>query len=246
MADNAVEKLIYDELRGVDELLNIHAYHKQVLTDLLRKMNGQTGAIGRDIRTLPLTDGTINCLMEEGIYTVEALTKKTYFDLFRLPNIGKKRIRDIESALHMEDLSLSNWREDSKEAVLEKIGLVEEDQTLKINEVSDEDEDRTEASTEEPPAKNVDPDVDWLVPLPISSKPEANRINRARRLELSVIVARMVKSQGCKKIDAIKELYRKGDINHHEFMNLPRQISRSHLGSDHDLLFEGTKYANKK
>jgi len=101
-------------------------------------------------------------------------------------------------------------------------------------------------SNDQKVAKKVDPDVDWLVPLPISSKPEVNRINRARRLELSVIVARMVKSQGYKKVDAVRELYRRGDINRHEFINLPRQISRSHLGSDHDLLFEGTKYANKK
>lgn len=45
MANNAVETLINDEIKSLDEALTMHAYHRQVLSNLLDKINTSTGVV---------------------------------------------------------------------------------------------------------------------------------------------------------------------------------------------------------
>ena len=105
---DAMKKLITDELRGVDELLNIHAYHKQVLQSLMEKINLETGKIERSIDTLPITVRAVNCLKSEGINTVEQLLSMSEFDLMRIPNLGKLSIKSIRDALEQSGLALNS------------------------------------------------------------------------------------------------------------------------------------------
>ena len=104
---NAVEKLITDEINSIDEMLTIHAYHKQVLQSLMKKINLETGKIERSIDTLPITVRATNCLKSENITTVEQLISMSHLDLMRIPNLGKNSLKSITSALEESGLSLN-------------------------------------------------------------------------------------------------------------------------------------------
>ncbi len=57
-------------------------------------------ARGRHIDELQLNGRTSNCLLLEGITTVDQLSRMSDADLARIPNIGRNAIKEIRSALH--------------------------------------------------------------------------------------------------------------------------------------------------
>jgi|DEB0MinimDraft_10_1074344.scaffolds.fasta_scaffold24464_2 DNA-directed RNA polymerase subunit alpha len=107
---NAVEKLINDELKSIDEMLTIHAYHKQVLQSLMEKINLETGKIERSIDTLPITVRAVNCLKSEGINTVEQLLSMTEVELMKIPLLGKLSLKSIRNALAESGLTIGQSR----------------------------------------------------------------------------------------------------------------------------------------
>jgi DNA-directed RNA polymerase alpha subunit len=71
---------------------------------MLEARNG--AAVGRKIEELGLLVKTENCLKADGICTVEQLTKLTSNHLLKIPNMGRKSVREIEQALFMQGLRL--------------------------------------------------------------------------------------------------------------------------------------------
>ena len=71
---------------------------------MLEARNGV--AVGRKIEELGLLVKTENCLKADGICTVEQLTKLTSNHLLKIPNMGRKSVREIEQALFMQGLRL--------------------------------------------------------------------------------------------------------------------------------------------
>lgn len=49
---------------------------------------------------------TINCLLNEGIYSVEELIQKTKEELLKMPNSGRKTVQNIEGFLRIKGLKL--------------------------------------------------------------------------------------------------------------------------------------------
>lgn len=63
-------------------------------------------AVGRKIEDLGLLVKTKNLLKADDICTVEQLTQLTSNHLLKIPNMGRKSVREIEQALFMQGLSL--------------------------------------------------------------------------------------------------------------------------------------------
>jgi len=234
---DAMKKLISDELRGVDELLNIHSYHKQVLTDLLRKMDAETGKLGRHINTLPITQRSINCLMAEGVYTVEELTRLTHIGLMKLPNLGKKSLLEIEDALAKEGLSLNSDRIVEPRLETPKQECLPDVDWLKPVEVVNKAINKTDESN---------PDLDFVISRQIEPRKHGPRISEERVIQVAKIVASRIRKSGGLKYRHIRDMAKTGEISDYEMTRLPYRIQPRKMGAElYKFIFEGTKYANK-
>jgi hypothetical protein len=85
-----------------NDKLAAYAYN---LADEMLKARDEV-AVGRKIEELGLLVKTENCLKADGICTVEQLTKLTSNHLLKIPNMGRKSVREIEQALFMQGLRL--------------------------------------------------------------------------------------------------------------------------------------------
>jgi DNA-directed RNA polymerase alpha subunit len=105
---------VYDETQrsGLETTATILEYHcdamastAYVYADAMLKARDEV-AVGRKIEELGLLVKTENCLKADGICTVEQLTKLTSNHLLKIPNMGRKSVREIEQALFMQGLRL--------------------------------------------------------------------------------------------------------------------------------------------
>ena len=62
--------------------------------------------LAKSIDEMELTTRSMNCLKAEDIYTVAELIKWTEVELLKLPNLGKKSLREIKESLHEWGLKL--------------------------------------------------------------------------------------------------------------------------------------------
>mgnify|MGYP006401527537 CR=1 FL=1 len=62
--------------------------------------------LAKSIDEMELTTRSMNCLKFDGIFTVAELIKWTEVELLKLPNLGKKSLREIKEALHEWGLKL--------------------------------------------------------------------------------------------------------------------------------------------
>jgi len=246
MAGNAVEKLIYDELKGVDELLNIHAYHKQVLTDLLKKMNGWTGKIGRHINTLDITQRSANCLMAEGIYTLDDLTRTTAVELLKTPNLGHKSLRNIQDALAKEGLSLNMYPEKSYQSIKEKVLCAPDVDWIKPVEVINNRRNLTEEERKEIPDVTKSQQEFSIVPMNRPRK-RGPSIPKQRVIEVARMVASRIRKHGGMKYKHLRDMAKTGEISDYERSRMNNRIRPNVIGLElYRSIFKGTKYANKK
>jgi len=84
------------EIRG--KLEEFSKNRTDILTGILMSLS---------VEDLELTVRAVNCLATEKIFSVEDLTKRTESELLKLPNLGKKAIREIKDVLAERGLSLS-------------------------------------------------------------------------------------------------------------------------------------------
>lgn len=59
-----------------------------------------------DVYDLEFTMRTYNCLKSEGILSTYDLVRKTEVGLLKIPNLGKKSLREIKDVLSSKGLSL--------------------------------------------------------------------------------------------------------------------------------------------
>lgn len=76
--------------------------------NVLKRHLTQMPVEGTPIRKLSLTTRAHNCLVAEGIQTVEQLCEKRRHELKGAPNLGKRSLKEIESRLQALGLSLTN------------------------------------------------------------------------------------------------------------------------------------------
>lgn len=62
--------------------------------------------LNRPVDDLELTVRAMNCLKYEGIYTIKDLIKKSEHQLNKIPNMGKKTIKEIVEQLKINNLHL--------------------------------------------------------------------------------------------------------------------------------------------
>lgn len=63
---------------------------------------------GSPIGALQLTVRSENCLKAENVYTIGELLEKTEWDLLKIPNFGRKSLKEIKTVLGGRGLSLRN------------------------------------------------------------------------------------------------------------------------------------------
>ena len=78
-----------DTMRALEAELGTNAYHTP--TDELFDLT--------PVRDLPLTVRTDNCLHNEGLKTVGEVLARSDIELLRMPNFGKKSLRELKEVL---------------------------------------------------------------------------------------------------------------------------------------------------
>ena len=66
------------------------------------------------IDDLELTVRSLNCLKAEGVYYIGELIKKTEVELLKTPNLGKKSLLEIKTALGQRGLALGSKTDNLK------------------------------------------------------------------------------------------------------------------------------------
>lgn len=74
------------------------------------------------VDTLPTTIRLSNCFKVEGINTIGELVQKTQYEMLRIPNFGKKTLKELEEVLAEIDLKLGMELKDYPPSDLDVIG----------------------------------------------------------------------------------------------------------------------------
>lgn len=110
------------ELDSIEELNKLKAYINNIkINDNENKHDGKiiidilseridSYKNSRDSGKIGLCVRTINCLLAEEIYTFSDLIKRSEIDLYLIPNLGRKSLREITDLLNYLGLSLSKER----------------------------------------------------------------------------------------------------------------------------------------
>jgi len=220
---NAVEKLILEEIQGIDEMLTIHAYHKQVLSDLLKKMEPATGKIEIEQVVPPIPEPNVTpdtSLIE---------------DLFRESNekkqaLEQRKLKALKKGTHISELKLSIRPYNC--LISNEVWTIE--QLIKLSDVELK---WFENLGEKSLAEIKDAVKNYGLEF---------KENKRRRRQIVVSkVARLCREKGYKKSDALRDLVKNKIITDDEASKYKHQMGRSHI-DDYDRVFWGTKYANEK
>jgi len=100
------------ELNSFEEISKLKNWLNNYDSKCLNKANiintGEKIDLYQQITVLDITIRTRNCLLAEGIKTLDDLMKWSVVGLLRTPNLGKKSVAEIQNELYKLGLCLKN------------------------------------------------------------------------------------------------------------------------------------------